>query len=34
MRLTTCVRCGEQFLEEHEPENDKCEDCWEAIENE
>ncbi len=28
MRKTKCERCGEEFIEEHNPNNFKCQTCW------
>ena len=33
MRKTICKDCGEEFIEEHEPENTRCDDCWIKFEN-
>lgn len=33
MRKTICEKCGEVFIEEHEPENFVCEKCWDKSNN-
>ena len=33
MRKTNCIRCGEPFIEEHDPDNFTCDKCWDKINN-
>jgi DNA-directed RNA polymerase subunit RPC12/RpoP len=31
MRNTICSRCGKEFIEEHNPDNFICDECWDKI---
>lgn len=31
MRKTECQRCSKIFIEEHDPENFICDECWDKI---